>query len=41
LCGVSENNPHQLKNVTFIKGVPEFENPEDVPTLTVIDDLMD
>jgi hypothetical protein len=37
----SENNAHQLKNVTFIKGVPEFENPENSPTLIVLDDLMD
>jgi len=42
LCGVSENNaPDNLKNVTFVKGVPDFENPENVPTLTVLDDLMD
>ena len=34
LCGVSENNaPYHLKNVTFAKGVPDFENPENVPTL--------
>jgi hypothetical protein len=38
----SENNaPRHLKNVTFIKGVPGFENPENVPTLIVLDDLMD
>jgi hypothetical protein len=37
-----ENNaPRQLKNVTFIKGVPEFEKTENVPSLTVLDDLMD
>jgi len=40
--GVSENNaPHHLRNVTFVKGVREFENPENVPTLIVLDDLMD
>jgi hypothetical protein len=27
--------------VTFFKGVPDFENPENVPTLIVLDDLMD
>jgi len=27
--------------VTFFKGVPEFENPENVPTLIVLVDLMD
>jgi hypothetical protein len=27
--------------VTFVKGVPDFENPENVPTLIVLDDLMD
>jgi len=42
LCGVSENNaPHHLKNVTFVKGVPNFENPENVPKLVVLDDLID
>jgi len=38
----SENNvPHHLKNVSFVKGVLDFENPENVPTLIVLDDLMD
>ena len=38
----SENNgPHHFKNVSFVKGVPYFENPENVPTLIVLDDLMD
>ena len=27
--------------MTFVKGVPDFENPENVPTLIVLDDLMD
>ena len=39
--GLSENAPHYLKNVSFVKGEPEFENPENVPTLIVLDDLMD
>jgi len=38
LFGVSENNaPHHLKNVTFVKGVPDFETAEDVPTFIVLD----
>jgi len=30
-----------LQNDSFVKVVPEFENPEKVPTLIVLDDLMD
>lgn len=38
----SENNAlHHLKSVSFVKGVPDFENPENIPTLIVLDDLMD
>jgi hypothetical protein len=38
----SENNArHHLKNVSFVKGVPEFDNPENVTTLIVLDDLKD
>jgi len=40
-CHSENNSPHHLKNVTFDKGVPDFENPENVPTLIVLDDLMD
>ena len=30
----NENNaPYHLKNDSFVKGVPDFENPENVPTL--------
>ena len=37
----NENNaPHHLKNVSFVKGVPDFNEPENVPTLIVLDDLM-
>jgi len=32
-CQSENNAPHHLKNVTFVKGVPDFENPENVPTL--------
>ena len=39
MCCHSENNaPHHLKKVSFVKGVPDFENPENVPTLIVMDD---
>jgi len=40
-CHSKNNAPHQLKNVTFIEGVLDFENPQNVPTLIVLDDLMD
>jgi hypothetical protein len=30
-----------LKDVSFVKGVPDFDNPENLPTLIVLDDLMD
>ena len=40
-CHSENNAPHQLKNVSFVKGVPDFQNPENVPTLIVLDDLMD
>jgi len=40
-CHSENNAPHHLKNVSFVKGVPDFENPENVPTLIVLDDLMD
>jgi len=30
-----------LQNVSFVKGLPEFENPENVPTLVVLNDLME
>jgi hypothetical protein len=38
----SENNaPHHLKDLSFTKGVPDFENPDNEPTLIVLNDLMD
>ena len=40
-CHSENNAPHYLKNVTFVKGIPDFETPENVPTLIVLDDLMD
>jgi hypothetical protein len=35
------NAPHHLKNFSFVKGIPDFENSEKVTTLRVLDDLMD
>jgi hypothetical protein len=40
-CHSENNAPHHLKDVSFVKGVPDFDNPEHVPTLIVLDDLMD
>ena len=40
-CHRENNAPHYLKNVLIVKVVPNFENPENVPTLIVFDDLMD
>jgi len=40
-CHSENNEPHHLQNVSFVKVVPEFENPENVPTLIVLDYLMD
>jgi hypothetical protein len=40
-CHSENNAPHHFKNVTFVKGVPDLENPENVPTFIVLDDLMD
>ena len=40
-CHSENNAPQHLKILSFVKGVPEFENPENVPTLIVLNDLMD
>src|SRR5215469_16110157 len=40
-CHSENNAPHQLENVSFVKGVPEFDNPDHFPTVFVLDDLMD
>ena len=40
-CHSENNAPLHLKNVTFVKGVHEFENPENLPTLIVLDDVME
>jgi len=33
--------PTSSKKVTFVNGVPDFENPENMPRHRVVDDLMD
>jgi hypothetical protein len=40
-CHSENNAQHHLKNVTFVKGVTDSKNPKNVPTLIVLDDLMD
>jgi ABC-type phosphate transport system ATPase subunit len=40
-CHSENKYPHHLKGISFIKGVPDFDNPDHVPTLIVLDDLMD
>jgi hypothetical protein len=40
-CDSENNAPHHLKDVSFVKGAPDFDNPEHVPTLITLDDLMD
>jgi hypothetical protein len=40
-CHSENNAPHHLKDVSFVKGVPDFDNPEHLPTLIVLDELMD
>jgi len=40
-CHSENNAPHHLKSVSFVKGLPDFENPENIPILIVLDDLMD
>jgi hypothetical protein len=35
------NVPHHLKKREIFKGLPDVENPENVPTLLVVIDLMD
>ena len=40
-CHSENNAPHHFKSVTFVKGIHDFENPENVPTLIVLDDIMD
>ena len=40
-CHNENNAPHRLKTVSFVNGVPDFENPDILRTLIVLDDLMD
>jgi predicted AAA+ superfamily ATPase len=37
-CQSENNAPDHLENVTFVKGVPDFENPDNEPTFIVLDD---
>jgi hypothetical protein len=39
-CHSENNATRHLIYVSFVKVVPEFENPESVPALVVLDDLM-
>ena len=39
-CHSENSAPHLLKNVSFVKGIPYIDNPENVPTFAVLDDLM-
>jgi hypothetical protein len=41
LCHSENSAPQHMQDVSFFKGVPDFENPDNVPTLIVLDDLMD
>ena len=40
-CYREEKAPHHFKNLSFFKCVPDFENPENIPTLIVLEDSMD
>jgi len=40
-CHSEINASHHLKIVSFVKGVPDLENPENILTLIVLDDLME
>ena len=40
-CHSENNAPHHLKNVSFVKGVTDFENPEYVHAHIVLDVLID
>jgi hypothetical protein len=31
-CDSESNAPHHVKDVSFVEGVPDFDNPENVPT---------
>jgi len=35
-CHNENNAPHHLKSLSFVKGVLDFENPENIPTLIVL-----
>jgi len=35
------NAPHYSKSASIVKGVPDIENPDNIPTLIVLDYFMD
>ena len=39
-CHSENNAPYHLQDVSFVKGIPELENPENLPTLIVLHDFM-
>jgi hypothetical protein len=39
-CHSEDTAPHHLHNVSFFEGIPSFDNPDNIPTLFVLDDLM-
>ena len=41
VCHSENNAPQHLKSISFVKGVPDFETPENRPTLIVLDDLFE
>jgi len=42
LCGVILKTPAASpQNVSFVKGVPDIESPENITRFIVLDDLMD
>jgi len=40
-CHSEKNASHHWNIVLFVKGVPDFENPENILTLRMLDGLMD
>jgi len=40
-CHSENNATHYLKNLSFIEEVPDIQNPENIPILLVLDDLID
>jgi ABC-type lipoprotein export system ATPase subunit len=40
-CHSENNAPYNLKGISFVEGIRDFEKPENKPMLIVLDDLMD